>query len=121
TVAPFDVHREAFGAFGELLAQDADGDELEARHGAGLLAEFVEDGVHRCDVRAGGIDGAADFGELVHKLFQGQVSAEAGDGFEVFDCGCGQVFVHAIDAGHDDPAGRGQGGEDEGGFVTHAT
>ncbi len=80
--AGLDVEDEGFEVFGEFLAHDAGGDEVGGLDGAGVVAEGVEDAVGG-DERGGLADEGGSAGlEGLEELVEGELSVEAGDGFE---------------------------------------
>ena len=59
-------------------------------------------------------------GELGAELDEAEISAEAGNGFELIQSAAGVAERAAGDHGHDDAGGGGQRRSDQAGFVAHA-
>ena len=129
--ADFDVEDEGVEVFGEFFAHDAGGDEEGGFDGAGVVAEGVEDAVGGDEVRGLADEGCAAFFEGEEELVEGELSVEAGDGFELVECAAGVAEAAAGDHGDADAgdacgrwrgeAGGGEdGGDEEGGLVADA-
>ena len=115
-----DVEHQPLGAFGELLREDARGDERDRLHGAGHVAQRVHLPVRRHDPLALADHGEARLAQALAKTLDRQVRAVAGDRLELVQRAAG--VPQRASAHHRDlqPAGGGHGGEHERDLVAHA-
>ena len=115
--ADFDVEDQRVHAFGQLLRHDRRGNQRDGLDGGGDVAQGIELQVGRHQLIGLPDEAQADFGELLLKLFGGEVGAEAGDGFELVERAAGVAQGAPGHHGHDDAGGGGQRGHDQAGLI----
>ena len=89
--AEFHVEDERVEAFGELFGKDGRGDERDAGHGAGNVAERVNFLVRRNHPVGLTADDTADFLHLLNDFSGGQHGFEAGNGIELVERAAGDA------------------------------
>ena len=89
--AEFHVKDERSEAFGEFLGKNGRGDERDAGHGAGYVAERVNFLVRRNHPFGLAAYDAADFLDLLNDFSGGQQGLEAGDGIEFVERAAGDA------------------------------
>ena len=103
-VAGLDVEDQGGGAGGELLRQDAAGDQRERADRAGLVAEGVEAAVGRSDLAGGDADRHPVAAEEIEAAPAVEVERQAGDRFQLVGGAAGVAEAAAGEHHHLDAA-----------------
>ena len=119
--AHFHIQNMGVDALGQLLRHDRRGDQRYAFHGAGGIAQRVNQTIGRRQLRRLTGERQPDLGNLRLDLIHRQIRAETGNGFQFIQRATGKAQCPAADH-RDLRAGRGRDrGRNQAGFVAHAT